>query len=264
MITIILGAGVGRRLAPLTDMIPKALIEIGGRPLLGHMLSSLRQYGLTEIVIVVGHRRELIAAAVQDDLAGLTIHLVHNDLFTDSGSLYSLWLARQYIQDAFVFMDADLLFNPHVLAGLHSQPDKSCLLVGPLTGDSGEEVRVYQQQGRVTAIGKNIISNDVLAGEALGIVKIAATEVPLALELMAELVETDRLTEHEELSQALAQHQRLWVQNIGDLSWLEIDFPEDVIRAREIIWPTIQQQLDGAHPEIPKFPRSTGGERGKY
>ncbi|MDD3580933.1 MAG: phosphocholine cytidylyltransferase family protein [Desulfobacca sp.] len=243
MITVILSAGVGRRLAPLTNSLPKALIEIGGRPLLGHMLHALRQYGLSEVVLVVGHQRELMEAAVNQEGDGLRLHLVHNQRFADSGSLYSLWLARQYLQEAFVFMDADLLFNPQILAGLNAQPDKSCLLVGPLTGDSGEEVKVYHHQGRVIAIGKNLKAGGALAGEALGIVKIAALEVPLALELMAELVQANHQAEHEELSQALAQHQRLWVQDIGDLSWLEIDFPEDVIRARELVWPAIQQQL---------------------
>ncbi|MBW1918435.1 MAG: phosphocholine cytidylyltransferase family protein [Deltaproteobacteria bacterium] len=243
MITVILSAGVGRRLAPLTDSLPKALIDIGGRPLLGHMLHALRQYGLTEVVLVVGHQRPLMEAAVNHHRDGQRIYLVYNERFADSGSLYSLWLARAYLKEAFVFMDADLLFNPQILAGLEAQPDKSCLLVGPLTEDSGEEVKVYHHQGQVTAIGKNLKTEGTLAGEALGIVKIAAPEVPLALELMAELVQANQQAEHEELSQALAQHQRIWVQNIGDLSWLEIDFPEDVIRARELVWPAIQQQL---------------------
>jgi choline kinase len=242
MLAVILSAGVGRRLAPLTEKIPKSLITVDGRPLLWHTLEALQQYGVKAVVLVVGHLRTLIIEALPNGLTGMSIHWVVNDLFAQTGSLYSLWLAREYLTGPFIFMDADLLFNPQILEGLTGQEEKSYLLVGPLGVDSGEEVKVTHQGGRVTAVGKIIDTGDPLAGEAVGVVKIAAPDVPLTRQLMDDLVQANPMAEHEELSQTLCEQRRLWVKDIGKLSWLEIDFPEDVIRAREIIWPAIQKE----------------------
>jgi L-glutamine-phosphate cytidylyltransferase len=242
MLAVILCAGVGRRLAPLSEKIPKALIEVGGRPLIFHTLEALRECGVNNVVLVVGHLRTLMQQELVNGVPGVTIHWVVNDLFAQTGSLYSLWSAKEYLTGPFVFMDADLLFNPGILADLTDQEDKSCLLVGPLAVDSGEEVKVAQRRGLATAIGKIVDSLDPLAGEAVGVVKIAAPDVPLALQLMDDLVRANQLAEHEELSQALCDRQCLWVRDIGDSSWLEIDFPEDVVRARDVVWPAIQRE----------------------
>lgn len=243
MLAIILSAGAGRRLAPLTEKIPKALIEVDGRPLVQHTLAALGQCGVKNVVVVVGHLGTLMQQALPKGTADMTIHWVVNNLFAQTGSLYSLWLAREYLQGPFIYMDADLLFNPHILAGLADQQDKSHLLVGSLEVDSGEEVKVTHQAGLATAVGKSIDTQDPLAGEAIGIVKIASPDVSLAVQLMSELVRANPAAEHEELSQKLCDRRRLWVKHIGELSWLEIDFPDDVLRARKIIWPRIQMEL---------------------
>lgn len=243
MIAVILTAGVGRRLAPLTARLPKALIEVGGRPLLFHTLQALQQQGVRQVVLVAGHLQDVLHEAVATLRPDLTIHWVVNERFAHSGSLYSLWLARSYLTRPFLFMDADLLFNPRILAGWLTESQKSSLLVGPLAGDSGEEVKVSHRHGQATAVGKSLVTDDPVAGEAVGIVKIAAADVAITLQLMDELVQANQAAEHEELSQALCDRHRLWVHDIGNLSWLEIDFPEDVVRAREIVWPAIQKEL---------------------
>ncbi|MGQ9920201.1 MAG: phosphocholine cytidylyltransferase family protein [Desulfobacca sp.] len=243
MLAVILTAGVGRRLAPLTTRLPKALIDVGGRPLLYHTLDALQAQGVREVVLVVGHLQDLIREALADNFSALTMHWVVNEDFSHTGSLYSLWLARDYLTGPFLFMDADLLFHPQILAGWLTDTAKSSLLVGPLHVDSGEEVKVTRRQGRATAVGKSLSTDDPVAGEAVGMVKIAGPDVELAKQLMADLIQTKPTAEHEELSQALCDQQRLWVHDIGHLSWLEIDFPEDVIRAREVVWPAIQRQL---------------------
>jgi choline kinase len=243
MLAVILTAGVGRRLAPLTARLPKALIDVGGRPLLFHTLDALHGQGVREVVLVVGHLQGLIRAALSNYFDNLTIHWVVNEQFAQTGSLYSLWLARAYLTGPFLFMDADLLFHPHILAGWLTDAKRSSLLVGPLAVDSGEEVKVTHRQGRATAVGKALLNHDPVAGEAVGIVKIAGPDVDLTKQLMADLIQGRPTAEHEELSQALCDRQRLWVHDIGRLSWLEIDFPEDVVRAREVVWPAIQREV---------------------
>jgi len=245
MLAVILSAGVGRRLAPLTETIPKALIEVDGRPLIWHTLRALHRAGTRQAVLVVGHLQAKLREALAAGITGLTLHWVTNELYARTGSLYSLWLAREYLRGPFLFMDADLLFNPNIFNGLYREEDKSCLLVGSLAQDSGEEVKVAHRRGLATAIGKSLNTTDPIAGEAVGIVKIAGPDVPLAVALMAELIRQNPMAEHEELSQALCDRERLWVRDIGLLSWLEIDFPEDLHRAREVVWPAIQRETAG-------------------
>lgn len=117
---VILAAGVGRRLGGFTDAHPKPLLEINGVPMLGNCLRRLSECGIEEVVIVVGHFREQIEAFAGDAYAGMRIRYVVSEQFRTTNNIYSLWLARQDLNEDILLVEADLFIDGALLPALQS------------------------------------------------------------------------------------------------------------------------------------------------
>ncbi len=97
MKVLILGAGQGKRLLPLTEEIPKALLDIGGRRLIERQIDAFAECGIIEFVVLTGYRANLmdeVLADVEASLKGVLIRTVHNPFFAVSDNLASWWMAR--------------------------------------------------------------------------------------------------------------------------------------------------------------------------
>lgn len=113
---VILAAGLGSRLRPLTDDRPKPLVEVGGVPILLNALRNLAAVGVREATIVVGYRRAEIEKRCGERFAGVDIEYVVSDVFEKTGSAYSLWLARAALQHGDCwFLEGDVFFEPALL-----------------------------------------------------------------------------------------------------------------------------------------------------
>ncbi|WEX91678.1 phosphocholine cytidylyltransferase family protein (plasmid) [Sinorhizobium garamanticum] len=113
---VILAAGLGSRLRPLTDLQPKPLVRVNGTPILHNALRNLEAVGVQEVTIVVGYRKDAIQYACGRRFGGLEINYVESSLFERTGSAYSLWLARDtllsgdcYVLEGDVFFEEDAL-----------------------------------------------------------------------------------------------------------------------------------------------------------
>ncbi len=116
MTAIILVAGVARRLAPLTDATHKALLPVGGRPILARMLDALAWAGVRRAALVVGHCADQVRALAGERVGRMAIDYVVNPEYT-RGSVLSLYAARQYLREPALVMDADVLFPREFLRG---------------------------------------------------------------------------------------------------------------------------------------------------
>jgi choline kinase len=115
---LLLAAGTGKRLQPLTDSAPKCLIEVGGTPILERLIDNLCDNGFKRLVIVVGYLGHSIQKFVNEYSGGLEIELITNPLFQTTNNIYSLWLARKIIQESFLLLESDLVFEASQLEGL--------------------------------------------------------------------------------------------------------------------------------------------------
>ena len=115
---LLLAAGSGNRLQPLTDSIPKCLIEINGRPILERLIDNLCDNGFKRLVIVVGYMDHCIRRFVNEYAGDLTIEFITNPLYQTTNNIYSLWLARNKIQESFLLVESDLVFESSQLEGL--------------------------------------------------------------------------------------------------------------------------------------------------
>jgi L-glutamine-phosphate cytidylyltransferase len=121
---IILAAGNGSRLRPLTNDRPKCLLDVDGRPLIDHQREALRRYGVTDILVVVGYHGDRI----RQHLGG-TARYIENVRFGLTNSLYSLWLARDELRTGALVLNSDVLAPPRLFERLLRSPAPDAVLV---------------------------------------------------------------------------------------------------------------------------------------
>jgi choline kinase len=241
--SVILAAGVARRLAPLTDHTHKCLLPVGGRSLLDRMLDALSAAGVDEAVLVLGHCEDQVRRAAGPARGAMRIGYVVNPDY-QKGSILSLLCARDtLLRDSTLIMDADVLFPDRFLRGLIDSPAESALLLDRGFHDTGEEVKLYAVGDRVIALGKKFVPQawDVV-GEAVGFCKGRPADAHEYLRLMQGSVrETGGANEYEDaLHRLLARVPVGWVDVTG-LPWTEVDFAEDLRRAETQVLPKIER-----------------------
>lgn len=225
---IILAAGVGKRFGAEASDRPKALLEVGGESLIGRLVRQLARGGVERVVVVVGHRSELI----EQELAGDGITFVHNPEYR-RGAILSLWSAREHLDGPVLVMDADVYLPFTMLERLLRSPHESCFLLDGRATPSGEEQMLHVQDGRVIDIARRPRGTYDLLGESVGFLKLGSEAARVLRELLDVRVAAGvKDIEHEEVYPELLSRIVAGYERVDDLDWTEIDFPEDLERAR--------------------------------
>ena len=120
---LLLAAGTGSRLQPLTDDSPKCLTEVNETTILERLIRGLRAWEFERVVVVVGHLDGCVRDFLHSSANGLTIQYVHSAKYRTTNNIYSLWAARHAIQEPFLLLECDLVFD-HVLLGEMLEPDR--------------------------------------------------------------------------------------------------------------------------------------------
>ena len=105
---VILAAGIGSRLLPLTRDTPKCLCVVGGETILSRLVNNLRLQGITRLVVVTGHQSHKIHEFFNQASFELRVDYVFNPVFQTTNNIYSLWLVKQVVQEAFLVVESDL------------------------------------------------------------------------------------------------------------------------------------------------------------
>ncbi len=120
---LLLAAGTGSRLQPLTDDSPKCLTEINETTILERLIRGLRAWEFERLVVVVGHLDGCLRDFLDSAASGLTIEYVRSAKYRTTNNIYSLWAARHAIQEPFLLLECDLIFDDALL-GQMLQPDR--------------------------------------------------------------------------------------------------------------------------------------------
>lgn len=235
MRAIILAAGMGWRLKPHAEATPKCLLELGGKTLLCRYLETFAALGIPEAVLVVGYLKEQVAAEAARGPDGVRIRVVENDRYM-RGSILSLWQARHEFDDDVIIMDGDVLFPQEMLARLLATPDMNALAVDEQFQDTGEEQKVVSEDGWVVEVTKKIGQDPRIRGEAAGMLRLSAEAAEILRGILEEFIDTGKDSlEYEDAFRELAGEVPIGVVEVGDLPWVQIDFQDDLARARDDI-----------------------------
>lgn len=230
---IILNAGEGKRLRPLTDLMPKCLLKLNGITILEHQLGNLAEYGIKKVVIVVGYRADQIFQKIRDKNFGLDVRFIRNPIFYETNTVYSLWLARDEIETDFIYLNGDVLFHKHVLKRLMYAGYDTCLAIDK-RNVGREEVKVQLVLNKVKAIGKNIDPSKA-QGEFVGIAKFSKKFNLLFMKKLDEVVGEGRINAFfEDALDRTLKNYTVYAVDVSDLPCMEIDSHVDFYAARKV------------------------------
>jgi choline kinase len=257
MQAIILAAGQGTRLRPLTDSCPKCLVEVRGKPILQYQLESLSEAGVRECIIVVGHRATQVRNAFGTRFRDLSIKYVENRIFDRTNNIYSLWLARRQITEDTMLLEGDLVFESGLLTDLRKNPWENVAVVDryqPFM--NGTIIQAHNDRASAMVL-KRDQSPGFDYGSALKTVNIYKfSRQAIRNELMPALGKyiSHGLTNHYYeivISRAIADGAiRLHVLRAGSRAWAEIDTGEDLANAERMHFAPTLRVL--AHHESPE------------
>src|SRR4051794_21243517 len=239
MIGMVLAAGPGSRLLPLTEKIPKTLLPIDGeQTILDQALANLKAVGLDDVVVVTGYAADAVRERVPEleRSHGVNLELVYNDKALEWNNAYSLWLARDHFAQGVMLVNGDTVHPASVEEALLDARGADILLAiddeKPL-GD--EEMKVLvSPEGALRRITKLMDAGEA-EGEYIGVTLIEpAAAGPLADALEATW-KRDTSLYYEDGYQELADRGgRVHCAPIGTVEWVEVDNHDDLARAREI------------------------------
>jgi len=243
--SLVLAAGVGKRLAPLTDERPKGLIELGGRSLLARLLDGLQAAGVHETVLVVGYRQEMVRRALGPSHRGMPLRYVVNPEF-EKGPRLSLWAGRaEFGRTDVVLADGDVLFAPPLLERVVRATTPNVFLGEPDFVDTGEEINLFRADERVVAIRRGVSGPPAVPYDAkaewVGFGKVGRAAGAALVATLDAMVREGRVDGDYEvaLDDLLARHRFTMCPTAG-LPWIEIDSPQDLQAAEAEVLPQIE------------------------
>ena len=238
MKAVLLSAGKGTRMFPLTANTPKCLIDIGqGKTVLESQLDALQETGIDSVIIVAGYRMEQVEAKISRlDFKDLDVKVLQNPFYSTSNNIVSLWLAGLVIDEPFVSINGDDVFKPAVINDLLKRDEDIVMVTDRKEEYDSDDMLIISKGDRVMAVGKDL-DIEKANGESVGIIKYSN----LGRELLQNQLD--------EMMRSEDNHQKFYLQalqrimdsgmhvNFCDVSpndWAEIDFHPDVndVRAK--------------------------------
>jgi len=236
-IVILLAAGVGKRLGESHDG-PKVLLDFAGQSLIERHLAALASVGIDDIAVTVGHEADALRAAL-----GHRATTVFNPQYR-AGSLVSLWVQRERLRSGrdVLLMDGDVLYDARILERLIAAPGEAVLLVDRELEPGDEPVKVCFRGETMVDFRKRPEHPHDWHGESVGFFKFAPDMAAKLADACDRYVAAgNTAVEYEEAIRdlMLADPAAFHYVDVTDLPWTEIDFPEDVDKARDSILPQL-------------------------
>lgn len=238
MKAIILCAGIGSRIRPLTDDKPKPLVVVAGKTILGRMVEASISVGITEFVVVTGYRAEQITTFLTETYPQASFTFVYNEHFEKTNTGYSVLLAEPYVRgEDFIKFDGDVVFEDEVLRRLIADQASSALCIDTRIRLEAEEVKVVLDENkRVLEVGKKLDPTKA-HGESIGIEKICTRVAPVFFQELHTLMQDPAKWQEyydDTYTTLVVRGVPMHAVDITGLKWVEIDTHEDFERAEQM------------------------------
>jgi len=255
MKAIVLSAGQGSRLLPLTTSRPKCLVEFSGRSLLEWQLEALYWGGVREVVVVTGFAADQVEEMLAKRTpAGLKVRTQYNPFYKVADNLATCWLVRQEMQGPCLILNGDTLIEPAIVRSLLQAPAAPITVtVDRKPQYDADDMKVRTEGSRLTAIGKTLAADSVDA-ESIGFLRFSREGAARFIEQIERVMRTPEGVKLWYLSaiNALAQAGvPVEVASIEGLQWGEVDFHPDIARARNMTATWAERWLQQPAPVLP-------------
>jgi choline kinase len=234
---IILSAGQGSRLGHLVDDRPKCLVDFGGRTLLDRQLDTLEANGVEDAVVVTGFHDELIDEAIAARSGGPRVRTVFNPFYKVADNLGSLFIAREELAGDTLVWNGDTLVSDTLMSRVVANCQSGiCVTIDRKDSYDEDDMKVIvDDDGRLRAIGKRIAEG--VNAESIGLLAFRDGGAERFREAIERAMRTPEGTTiwYLRVIHHLAQNGDVWTLDINGEEWGEVDFPEDVERARKLV-----------------------------
>ncbi len=239
---IILSAGQGKRLLPLTEDRPKCLLDLSGRSLLAWQLMHLERAGLQEAVVVTGFRHEAVEAEIAQLDLKMPVRLVFNPFYALADNLASTWVVRGEFDREVLLINGDTLFEQAVAERMLAAPEAEITVgIDRKTAYDTDDMKVLTDGDRLLAIGKTIEAYDA---ESIGFLRFSAdgaAKFAARGEMILRKAEGLRRWYLSVIDELANSGVDVRVQSLEGLEWGEMDFPHDVDNLNRISRPWAEQ-----------------------
>lgn len=231
MQAIILSAGRGSRLLPLTADRPKCLLPIGLTTVLGMQLDTLFKHGIQNVTVVTGFNEHMVQAEIDSRQSGPHVRTLYNPFFQIADNLASCWMVRKVmLEDDFLLINGDTLFSPELLQSVLAAPAKSiAVTIDQKDQYDGDDMKVTLEGSQLKAIGKTLLPQQT-NGESIGMLRFMNDGPSVFANELECLMRLEDGTKSWFLSaiDGLAKSDvHIDTINIKGATWAELDTPED-------------------------------------
>ena len=237
MKVIVLSAGQGKRLLPLTAEQPKCALMLGERSVLGWQLQALATGGATEVVVATGFQAPLINDLI-GGVEGLRVRTSHNPFYAHCDNLGTCWIVRHEMSGPFVLINGDTLFEPEVFARLlaSDDPHPITLVTNHKNGYDDDDMKVSVADGQLRRVDKKLPPSQV-NGESIGMIRFQGAGPALFRNRLEAMMAEESTLKRWYLSaiDALAAEGHVGVATTGDHDWCEVDDHNDLQHAQSVV-----------------------------
>lgn len=235
---LLLAAGTGSRLFPLTHHAPKCLTLVHGTSILDRLVASLQLHGFKRLVVVTGHLADQIKDSLGDQAGGLEIEYIFNPSYATTNNIHSLWMARHAINESFLLLESDLVFDESLLPDMLCPNKIAVATIKPWMNGTCVTIDGFR---RVKAFHAG---RDNFSGEpkykTVNIYCVSHTSWPRIVEVLNRRISAGKTQDYYEVAFAeLVADGSLSMEHIlfDGKPWFEIDTLEDLAHAEAHLLP---------------------------
>jgi choline kinase len=243
---VILAAGLAKRLRPLTDTVPKCLLNIGEKNLLHLTIENLISNDIENFVVVIGYRENMIKDYIRNNFDINKFLFLENTDYANNNNSYSLWMTRDYVKEDMFLLDSDILFDKRIIEKLINSGYDNCLAVDVSKELDEEQIKVkVDGENRILEIGKEVDLKSAI-GESIGIEKFSKKFLEEMYGILErKIIKENNVNEFYEVTfqeildkgaRPLASNSgnAIYSVNVSEYKCIEIDTVEDYNKAQKI------------------------------
>ena len=233
MIAFILAAGTSTRLKPNTLTKHKCLIEIfNNKKIIDIELINLRNNGVRDVVIAVGHFKEKIEIYIKSNYPDMNFIFVNNEKYASTNCIYSMWLCRKHLNDDIIFLTGDLIFESKIMKDMIYSKFSNLMHVNPAAQINKKDFKVkIGNNGFINKIDLNIFDDN--AKIAFPLYKLSKFSMKMWLEEIDNYIQKDKTDLYGEVAfNNIADKIKLMPMYTTDFC-MEIDDHEDLLEAKK-------------------------------
>lgn len=237
MKAIILSAGQGKRLMPLTANVPKCLLNIRGLTLIEWQINELNKAGVDQVAVVVGYQADRVRQLLRRSSDSPRIRIHYNPAYAWTDNLFSCWVARAEMDEEFILLNGDTIFEAAVVNRLRqSAVPPVTVAIHQKRHYDADDMKVTLAGNRLVKIGKDLAIENV-DGESIGMILFRREGPSLFRRAVERALRDSAASRKWYLSVIDDMARSLPIQTclINGLRWCEVDFPADLKTARRVV-----------------------------